>query len=320
MKTQTYPLATIGVTCFNARDTIARAVSSAKLQTWPNLELIIVDDCSTDTSCSIVEELIADLPNARLVRHSVNLGPAGARNTILKHAHGEFVVFFDDDDESSADRISVQIGQLVDYERLSGERLVACCASGVRRYGNGYSLDLHAIGSRGAAPNGPEFADYLLFFHRRDDWHYGCAVPACALLARRSTFVAIGGFDERLRRVEDNDFAIRLALAGGHFTGVIRPLFTQYSTNAADKTPEKNFEAEQAVVRKHRTYLEAKGRYYYSLHWPKLRYLHFKRRYAQMALQYFAIFIRHPLLATRHLFKTGPQRLFHELRMRRRVA
>ena len=46
----TQPLITVGITCFNAEDTIARAVTSAFKQNWPNLEIVIVDDCSSDSS------------------------------------------------------------------------------------------------------------------------------------------------------------------------------------------------------------------------------------------------------------------------------
>lgn len=312
------PLATIGITCFNAETTIARAISSAFRQSWPNLEIIVVDDCSTDRSVAIVESAILGRPTARLIRHGVNQGPAATRNTILSEATGEFVAFFDDDDESLRERVEGQIRHLEGYERTVGAALVTCVASGIRRYPNGYTQELPAIGSRGQVPQGPGFADYLLYFHRRRDWDYGGGAPARALLARRSTFLAVGAFDSRLRRVEDNDLAIRLAIAGAHFTGPAAPLYVQYATTAADKSPDKNLEAEQAVVRKHRRYLERKGRYYYALHWHKLRYWHFTRRFDMLIIEFLRIFLRHPITATRHILATGPRRLVHEWRMTRK--
>jgi glycosyltransferase involved in cell wall biosynthesis len=313
-------LATIGITCYNAETTIARAINSALSQSWRNLEIVVVDDCSTDRSVALVENTIAGRPTARLIRHDVNRGPAAARNTILREATGEFVAFFDDDDESLPERVETQIRHLEGYERTVGATLVACVASGIRRYPNGYTQELPAIGSRGHAPQGPGFADYLLYFHRRRDWDYGGGVPARALLARRSTFLAVGAFDSRLRRVEDNDLAIRLALAGAHFTGPAAPLYVQYATTAPDKSPDKNLEAEQAVVRKYRGYLERKGRYYYALHWHKLRYWHFMRRYDRLIIEFLRIFLRHPIVATKHILATGPRRLAHEWRMTRKPA
>lgn len=311
-------LVTIGLICFNAEDTIRRAIYSALSQSWKQLELVIVDDCSTDASVEVIEEAIAHCPNARLIRQAVNTGAAGARNTVLENACGEFIAFFDDDDESLPDRVSTQVVRLLDYERTSGVALVLCYASGVRRYANGYTLELPAIGSRSEAPRGPDFAEYLLYYRRRPDWFYGTAVPTCSLLARTSTLLRAGGFDNTLRRVEDNDLAIRLALAGAHFIGVPQRLFIQYSTSAPDKSPEMNLEAEQAIVRKHRKFLDQSGRYYYALHWHKLRYWHFKRRYAQLGLEFLGIFIRYPLASIRHFLSTAPRRLMHEWKMRHR--
>jgi len=190
------PLVTIGIACFNAEDTIRRAIRSALAQDWPNLEVIVVDDASTDDSVAVVTNAIEETPMARLVRHDRNKGPAGSRNSILQQANGTFVAFIDDDDEALPGRIGAQVAALERYENSTGVRLVACYASGHRIYDNGYQLDLPAIGSRGEeAPNGPGVADYLLFGRRRSRWFYGAGTPACALLARRATFSEIGAFD-----------------------------------------------------------------------------------------------------------------------------
>lgn len=309
---------TIGIPCFNASDTISRAIDSARNQDWPEIEILIVDDASTDQSVAAIETTIAGMPNARLVRQKTNAGPAGTRNIIVDEAKGEFIAFFDDDDESLPDRISTQVNCLVAYEEQSGMNLVACYASGIRRYGNGYTLDLPAIGSRGAEkPHGSAVADYLLFFSRKDGWFYGSGTPTCSLLARCSTFAAIGGFDPQLRRVEDVDLAVRLALQGGHFVGTTEKLFVQHATSAADKSPEKNMESEQRLAKKHRDYLVSIGRYYYALHWPKLRYWHFRRRYGRFILELMGLLFRHPLAVTGHILVSGPKRWLHERKMAR---
>ncbi|TVR84878.1 MAG: glycosyltransferase family 2 protein [Rhodospirillales bacterium] len=313
----TQPLVTIGIPCYNAGDTIRRALESAFRQDWPNVEIVIVDDLSSDNSADIVERAISGRPEARLIRHDTNTGPAGARNTILAAAAGEFVAFFDDDDEALPTRIAAQVRCLEAHEKRTGSTLVACYASGARRYGNGYVLDLPAIGSKGPeGPNGPAVAEYLLLYRRRADWFYGSGTPACALLARRSTFEVLGGFDPDFRRVEDVDFAVRLALRGGHFVGTAEPLFIQYSTGGGDKTAEINLIAEQALARKHDDYLGGIGQSYYALHWPLLRYWHFKRRYGRLALELLGLVARHPMSVTGHFFSTGPRRWLHERRMR----
>ena len=315
------PLVTVGIACFNAEDTIRRAVRGALSQDWPNLEVIVVDDASTDRSAAAARAEIGDSSMARLVRHTDNQGPAGSRNSVLAHAHGEFIAFMDDDDEALSSRVRAQVEALDSYEGRTGATLVSCHASGRRIYGNGYALDLPAIGSRGTeAPNGSAVADYLLFHRRRPGWFYGAGVPACSLLARRATFATVGGFDQRFRRVEDADFAIRLALNGGHFTGTREVHFVQYSTDAPDKSPEKNLAAEQFLAEKHKQYLDSIGRYQYAKRWPKLRYWHFKRNYRRFLMELTELTVRYPLAVPRHLLSTGPRRLIHEHRMGRPFA
>ena len=310
---------TIGLTCFNAESTIKRAIGSCLGQRWPNLQILIVDDVSSDSTTHIVENCIAHDARARLIRHTHNTGAAGARNTILDQARGEFIVFFDDDDESYPERVAVQVRTLEAYERRTGEKLVACFASGVRCYENGYVKPLPAIGARGKeCPHGSGVADWLLFYRRNRDWDYGSGVPACALMGRRGMFAAVEGFDESLRRVEDVDFAIRLALQNGHFIGTARQVFRQYATSGADKTPDKNLKAEQRLVEKHAEYLRAVGRYEYAWRWPRMRYWHFKRRYDKAVLDLFLLMLRNPVAACNHILTTGPKRIVHERNMRRR--
>ncbi|ULR43414.1 glycosyltransferase [Rhizobium sp. K102] len=306
---------TVGITCFNARDTIGNAIRSAQSQDWPDLEILIVDDASTDGSPEYVASLIADDPRIRLISHSANGGAAKARNTIIEAATGDFIVFFDDDDESAAKRVMLQVAAIKAFEASNGSRAVACYATGERIYPNGHLKPLPAIGSVGTTPCGTDVADYLLFYRRRRDYFYGSGTPTCALMARRELFRKLGGFDASLKRVEDIDFAIRLALAGGCFIGTSEKLFLQHSTEGSDKSPDANRSAEIAVAKKHEGYLRSIGKYHYASHWPNLRYHHFKRQYVRFIAQFLIIAARNPILATSHLLATGPKRLRHERRM-----
>ncbi len=309
-------LITVGITCFNAEDTIARAVTSAFKQNWPNLEIVIVDDCSSDSSRRVIENLIKDQPMATLVCHEKNQGPAVARNTILAHARGEFVAFIDDDDESLPDRVATQYRRIIDYEKDVDTKMIACYASGHRVYPNGYQLALNAIGSRPLVPQGPDVAGYLMFHGKNPGWFYGSGTPTCALMARKSTLEAVGGFDAKFRRVEDVDLAIRLALAGGHFIGCPEPLFIQHATEAGDKAPEKNLEAELKLAEKHKDYLQSVERYNYSRQWPRIRFYHFNHQHVRMFLALFRLFFRHPIHVLRHFLNSGPKRFLHERKMK----
>jgi len=312
-------LVTIGIPCFNAGHTIRRALAGAFGQDWPSTEIIVADDCSSDRSVDIVESVFATQSHARLIRHEVNAGPAATRNSILSAARGEFVAFMDDDDEALPCRVSEQVRRIELHEMVTGARLIVCYASGERLYPNGYRIDLPAIGSRGdEVPHGAAVAEYLLLNRRRPNWCYGVGTPACSLAARRAVFESVGGFDPAFRRAEDIDLAIRLALHGAHFVGTRGHLYRQHATSAPDKTPEKNLEAEEMLAVKHRDYLNSIDGYYYALHWPRLRFWHFKRRYDRFALELLGLIARHPVSVGRHLVSTGPRRLLHEHRLRRR--
>lgn len=309
-------LVTIGITSFNAGATILRALRSALQQDWPYTEILVVDDCSTDDSVVTIEKVSADAPRVRLVRHAINRGAAAARNTILAEAKGDIVAFFDDDDESLPQRIRLQYQTLLEYERASGTKLVACYASGARRYPNGYELDMPAIGSRPMVPGGETVADYLLFNGRREGVFYGSGTPTCALMARLSTFRAVGGFDENLRRAEDIDFAVRLAMLGGHFVGCRTRLFLQHATVSADKTPLVNLDAELRVIEKHGAYLRCRNRYGYARDWFRLRFYHFNGQRLKFVMALAIFLLRHPVNGPRHVIRSFPGRWMHERGMR----
>jgi glycosyltransferase involved in cell wall biosynthesis len=310
---------TIAITCFNAVHTIQRALTSAQRQEWAHLEILVADDCSSDGSADFVETLIENDPRARLIRRQQNGGAAATRNTLIEAASGDFIAFFDDDDESHPERVSRQLSVLLAFELDSPDAIAACYAGGERVYANGYVKPLPAIGSRGAPLQGNDVANYLLFFARPEGLFFGAGTPTCALMARRRLFLDLGGFDASLRRVEDLDFAVRLALAGGYFLGTSDCLFRQHATQGIDKSPEANRDAEVRLARKHAGYLRAIGKYHYAVRWPNLRFLHYKRRYAAFLLEFIRIFGRNPVTATRHILETGPRRLRHERQMRKRL-
>lgn len=311
------PLVTIGITCYNAEDTIARAVASARAQDWPNIEILVVDDLSGDNSYAVLEALAAEDTRIRLVRHQQNAGPGAARQTIVDAASGEYIAFIDDDDESAPQRISTQLQRLQKYRPEGFSGPVACYASGQRIYQNGYTLDVDAIGSNPEAPVGTQVVDYLLFNERVPGRFYGAGTPTCALMMRRSDIQAVGGFDPGMRRVEDADLAVRLGLAGCHFIGCPERLYTQYATQGSDKSAGMNLAAELALVEKHRSYLEQRGRYHYARNWYQFRAHHFKGERLQAVGAFARVCMRNPITALRHLARTGPARWVHERRMRK---
>ncbi len=94
------PEVSILVTVWNTERFVERCLASALEQTLREVEVVVVDDCSPDRSMEIVRETAAHYPgrSVRIVEHSRNLGSAAARNTALRQAQGNYVIFLDSDD------------------------------------------------------------------------------------------------------------------------------------------------------------------------------------------------------------------------------
>lgn len=311
------PLITIGICCYNSEDTVKRAVHSALNQDWENFEVIIVDDGSSDNTAQIAFDSIQGVPYARLIRHAQNKRFPGALNTVINNAKGEFIAIFDDDDESLPHRLTTQYKTIVRYEKKTGAKLVACWGSGVRRYPNGYEVKLEAIGSKPKNPVGETIIDFLLYFGKTKGVFYGAGTPSCSLMTRKSTYIAVGLYDESMIRSEDADFSIRLAKAGGHFIGCPENVFIQYSTGGAEKRAEVMYQSYLNVMEKHRDYLISKNRYDYALLWNKLRLHHFSKQKSKAIYTLGKLFAKHPLLTWKHFWHSAPRRLIHEAKMNR---
>ena len=92
------PLVSIVTPAFNAARFVLDTIRSVQAQTRGDWEMIVVDDLSRDDTCDVVEAESKLDPRVRLVRHEVNQGPAGARETALQAARGRYVAFLDSDD------------------------------------------------------------------------------------------------------------------------------------------------------------------------------------------------------------------------------
>ncbi len=94
--TLTPPKVSVVMPVFNVETFVADCIDSVLAQSFADFELIIVNDCSTDNSLQICQRF--DDPRLRIVNHEVNRGLAGARNTGIAHASGDFIAFIDSDD------------------------------------------------------------------------------------------------------------------------------------------------------------------------------------------------------------------------------
>ncbi|MBN8521971.1 MAG: glycosyltransferase family 2 protein [Alphaproteobacteria bacterium] len=106
---------------YNRADLLDRTLRSVSAQSLPPLEVIIVDDCSTDNTDQIMPELKARYADLSVVfiRHPENKGEAGARNTGILAARGEYLAFLDSDDEWLPQKLERQIS-FMHSEKMDG--------------------------------------------------------------------------------------------------------------------------------------------------------------------------------------------------------
>jgi len=96
------------IPCFNAERWISKALQSAVIQGGDNIEIIVIDDGSTDASVKIIEK---EFPRVNLVK-TMHQGASRARNVGTALAKGEFIQYLDADDMLLPDKIKIQIGAL----------------------------------------------------------------------------------------------------------------------------------------------------------------------------------------------------------------
>lgn len=117
-RAQTGPKVSVLLPAYNAEDDIQIAIESMLQQTWENLEIIVIDDCSTDQTVSIIKKYMEKDDRIKLYSTPENSGPYVARNIGLKQATGEFVTVNDADDWSHAEKIEIQARHLIDHPKV----------------------------------------------------------------------------------------------------------------------------------------------------------------------------------------------------------
>jgi hypothetical protein len=186
------------IPAFNAATTIRAAVASTLRQTVPVLEVIVVDDGSTDATAQVVSSI--EDPRVRLVAQ-VNGGPSAARNAGIAAARGGWVAFLDSDDL-----------WLPRYVETATAALSAAPNPGFV-YTDAYVFDSgrHQIRVQSAmdaiVPPPPDRESFLVALLRRNFVFTSAVVPAAVL-------AAVGGYDETLRLSEEYDMWLRILIAG----------------------------------------------------------------------------------------------------------
>ncbi|WP_340104025.1 glycosyltransferase family 2 protein [Rhodohalobacter sp. 8-1] len=182
------PLVSIIIPTYNRPELLRRAIKSALDQTYPNIEVIVVDDHSDND----LEQLQKEFPTVSFFRNSENRGGCFSRNRGIEKSTGEFINLLDDDDELMSEKIELQVMKF-DDSSVANLGFVTAHVDDVRSgkkliKRNEVKGDIHRQLLAGYAVSGIE-----------------------SLLIKKDALLEIEGFDNKLQSSQEYDLMIRLS-------------------------------------------------------------------------------------------------------------
>lgn len=193
---------------YNRKRTLARAIDSVLAQSWSELELIVIDDGSTDGTA---QWLTAQYPSVQLLRQD-NAGVSAARNRGIEAARGDWIALIDSDDRWLPQKLATQMTHLASSP---AHRLVHCDEIWIRN------------GRRVNPMNKHRKSGGLIFEHCLPL----CVISPSAALIARSLLDEVGVFDEHLPACEDYDLWLRIC-AQEPVLYIDTPLLEKYGGHA----------------------------------------------------------------------------------------
>jgi len=181
------------IPCYNREEYLGRAINSVMRQSLPCLEIIVIDDGSTDASSTVAQQFAANSEKIPIrYFYQSNAGPAGARNTGILKSSAPFLAFLDSDDHWHKRKLQEQFSQMVEQQSYlishTGEKWLRC----------GKHLNQKKI-------HRPRHGD--IFSHCLQL----CAVGMSTVMAKRELFDHVGLSDASLPCCEDYDFWLRVS-------------------------------------------------------------------------------------------------------------
>lgn len=232
------PLVTVGVASYNNASYLRETLESIRLQTYPNIEVIVVDDASTDDSVAVIETWLAEHPevNARPVLHESNKGVCSTCNDIITQAKGEFICMIGSDDMYLPDKLAVQVPLLQNAPPQVG--VITSPVQFIDAAGN-------------FIPKPDDFA----IPHPEDVFMpllKACFIAAMGTLVRRSSYEKVGLYDENLP-FEDWDMWLRLAKEYKfYYSPQVSALYRRHPNSSFEKRKRQDQEGTLQLLNKHR--------------------------------------------------------------------
>lgn len=216
----TEPLVSVIIASYNHAPFVEESIASVLAQTYPKIELLVVDDGSHDDSVSRIERLQERHGFDFRVQH--NQGLSRTLNETIARARGELIAPFGSDDVMLPNRLALQVGYMHDKPE------VGICAGNIQRI-DAAGL---AIGEpRDIAPRRLNFDD--IFLNRQP------GAPAPTLLIRRDAFEKVGGFDPDIR-LEDVLLELKITHAG-YFIDVMGEILARYRVHGSNTYKNHRF-------------------------------------------------------------------------------
>jgi len=222
-----YPRVSILVTSYNYARFIGETIRSVIEQTFDSWELIIVDDCSTDDSWSVIQTF--QDPRIHAVRFETNRGACAAYNAALSLANGQFIASLDSDDVFASNKLAIQVDFLDQHPEVD------ICGT--------YLEEIDDVGNRvpGEACMYAPWFNKELDLNSPDCWIWENHLCHSSVLMRKSLHDRVGFFREELTYSPDWNFWLR-ALAAGAIFHVIPQELVQYRAHGNNIT-HRNFDA-----------------------------------------------------------------------------
>ena len=208
-------LVSVNLTTFNRAHKLKRSLDSILRQSYQNIEIIIVDDCSTDNTHQIINNYQVKHRRIKYFKHNINKGNAHARNTALKKSSGYYVAFMDDDDEwIDKKKIEKQVKIFEDNDKLG----IIC--SSVRLFSDKNS-----------------FIDKIILKPKNLNTVMlkGNIIYSPTVMTKRKIMNELGGFDENLPRGVDSDFCRRCILNYNYKVFFMRDITTNIHQYGRDR-------------------------------------------------------------------------------------
>jgi glycosyltransferase involved in cell wall biosynthesis len=230
------PLVSVVIPTFNAERYVADAVSSALASCRVSIEVIAIDDESTDGTWDVLDRFGDSIRKVRQPKG----GPYKARNLGARLARGEWLAFLDADDEWLPEKVATQLA--------AADRDTALIFTDCRNFGSCDRVKPRQSDSTQFF-EGDVFVPLLL----------GNFISMSSVLMRKDWFDRLGGFSEEHTGVQDWDLWIRYAAAGGRVK-VIRDALTRYRIHAGQMTQSLDQRAGERAAVVERALASPRGR------------------------------------------------------------